>query len=210
MKRILLSLFLVCCTLALSAQEAIRVSYRGARPTISDFVSAFITTNNEYDEEGEYNESLNAFSSAWQRHLKGLPMESGEEFSETLTADERNGYVCYERRQEDGWLLRWEACYWNESDGRHKLFAYNVSCFKDGHYSPGQYDGTLFYRYDNATKTMTWCEGDLGFERRFSTDDGDWISYALPRTGKDITVTTWYKSGPRQKTLHWKGRKFSY
>ena len=210
MKRIALFFLFTCLVLTLSAQEGgIPVKYQGAKPTISDFVTAYVSTNNEDDEDGEYNESFNAFCSAWERHQKGLPMEEGEDFSETLTVDERNGYVCYERRHEGGWLSRWETCYWNESDGKHKLFAYNVSCFKDGQYDPGQYDGLIFYRYDNATKTMTWCE-DPGIYQRCSNDAGEWLSYALPRTGKDITVTIWHKSGPSQKTLRWNGRKFSY
>ena len=36
-------------------------------------------------------------------------------------------------------------------------------------------------------------------------------SYALPRTGKDITVTTWDDNGKKtQKTLKWNGHGFSY
>jgi hypothetical protein len=36
-------------------------------------------------------------------------------------------------------------------------------------------------------------------------------SYALPRTGKDITVTQWDKNGKKtQKTLKWNGSGFSY
>ena len=42
------------------------------------------------------------------------------------------------------------------------------------------------------------------------TDDGAFVSYALPRTGKDIVMTTWYPDGPKQKTLKWGGRRFSF
>ena len=36
-------------------------------------------------------------------------------------------------------------------------------------------------------------------------------SYALPRTGKDIIVTTWHEDGKKtQKTLKWTGSGFSY
>ena len=36
-------------------------------------------------------------------------------------------------------------------------------------------------------------------------------AYALPRTGKDIIVTTWHEDGKKtQKTLKWNGHGFSY
>ena len=39
MKKVSLTILLVCCTLALAAQDgAFKVNYRGATPTISDFV----------------------------------------------------------------------------------------------------------------------------------------------------------------------------
>ena len=80
---------------------------------------------------------------------------------------------------------------------------------EEGDYSAGQFDGLTFYRYDNATKKMSPCS-DIGFDVVYGTDDGAWVSYALPRTGKDITVTSWYKSGKKQKMLKWKGRRFCY
>ena len=58
---------------------------------------------------------------------------------------------------------------------------------------------------------MTLCN-DVGFDVEFGTNDGDdvaYISYALPRTGKDIILTTWYKRGKQQKTLKWNGRRFT-
>ena len=209
MKRTLLAAIFTCCTLALVAQNAIKVKYQGAKPTISDFVTAFVFSDNHEDDEDEcVDESFNAIRYVWDCHLKGTPLREGE----TLNVDVKNGYVCYECRSEyesveD--LGRWEMCFWNESDGKHKLFAYNVSWFRNGTYHPGQYDGLVFFRYDNATKKMKQCDAP-GFEMRYGTDDGDWISYALPRTGKDIIVTTWHKNGPKQKTLKWNGHKFSF
>ena len=205
MKRLVLTLILACCTLSLAAQEegGIPVSFEGARPTISDFTQAVLSTVDE-DAEVDVDESGRAFKLAWIQHSQGLPLDEGE----TLTVDPKNGYVCYEYRYEKH-LLRVEMCYWNEADQQHKLIAYNVSCFEDGTYSPGQYDGLVFYRYDNAARELTWCEAP-GFDPVMGTDDGAWISYALPRSGKDITVTSWYPDGPRRKALHWNGRKFSY
>ena len=110
MKRLSLTLLIACCTLALTAQDAIRVKYKGARPNISDFVTAFVATTENVDEEGCCNEVLNAVAYAWDRHEKGLPMEEGV----TLTIDEKNGYVLYESRSEYEsieHLLRVEMCY---------------------------------------------------------------------------------------------------
>ena len=120
MKRIALFIFLLCSALASSAQVTFRVSYQGAKPTISDFVTSFtsarVQTQEEYD---EYDESFNALRDVWERHRQGKPLEE----EETLIVDERNGYVCYQRGPFDGWLSRYELCFWNESDGRHKVFA---------------------------------------------------------------------------------------
>lgn len=43
-------------------------------------------------------------------------------------------------------------------------------------------------------------------------DDGKaWISYNLPRTGKDITVHYWYEDGKHlEKTLKWNGHGFGF
>ena len=209
-KIIFLVLLFICSTLAVFAQESIRVKYQGAQPTISDFAWAFLSSNDDDEEEDCVDESFYAIRAAWETHRKGLPQEEGV----TLTIDQKNGFVVYEYKSEYEdvkHLLRIEMCYWNESDGKHKLFAYNVCCFRNGECSPGQFDGLLFYRYDNATKKMTLCN-DVGFDVEFGTNDGDdvaYISYALPRTGKDIILTTWYKRGKQQKTLKWNGRRFT-
>lgn len=211
MRKILsLVLIFICSTLAVSAQESIRVKYQGAQPTISDFAWAFLSSDDNDEEEDCTDESFNAIRAAWENHRKGLPQEEGV----TLTVDQKNGFVLYEYKSEyEGvkHVVRIEMCYWNESDGKHKLFAYNVSCFRNGVCSPGQFDGLLFYRYNNATKKMSMWN-DVGFDVEYGTNDGDdvaYITYALPRTGKDIILTTWYKRGKQQKTLKWNGRRFA-
>ena len=205
MKRIALTILFVCCTLALAAQDGIKVNYQGEKPTISDFAWAFLSVDNGEEElEGEADESFNAIKQAWIRHREGLPQEENE----TLTVDEKNGFVLYEWRYEEN-LLRIEMCFWNESDKKHKLFAYNVGYYSDGKYSPGQFDGIVFCRYDNAKREMTYCESP-GFEVEYSTEDGSWVSYDLPRSGKDITVNYWLNGKRTQKTLKWDGQKFGY
>ena len=198
-----------CCTLAMSAQVTIPVKYQGAKPTISDFASSFLSYRDALDDEDCVDESTNAFRYAWEQHRKGLPQEEGV----TLTVDDKNGYILYTYKYEEDSVkdeLRIEMCYWNESDGKHKLIAYNVAYFRNGESNPGQFDGLTFYRYNNATKKMTMWD-DVGFEVKFGTEEGNgfaYITHALPRTGKDIVITTWYKAGKQVKTLKWNGRRF--
>lgn len=44
MKKLLLAIIFACCTLAVAAQEGFRVDYQGTRPTIKDFVKAYLTS----------------------------------------------------------------------------------------------------------------------------------------------------------------------
>ncbi len=202
-RKTILAIIFACCTLTLMAQNVIRVNYQGSKPTISDFAWAFLSSVNDDDCCSE--ESINAIKQAWIWHRKGIPLNEGE----TLFIDRENGYVLYESRYEEH-LLKIEMCYWNEVDRKHKLFACNVASFSNGKYSPGQFDGLTFYRYDNASKTMTLCN-DTGIDVAYFTGNGATVSYALPRTGKDITLTSWYDNGKKkQKTLRWNGRRFSF
>lgn len=208
MKRESLFIIFACFAMALVAQEAIRVNYKGKHPTISDFVSAYVSSREGEEDDCCVDESFNAVGYAWNRHQKGIRLGDGE----TLTVDEKNGYVVYESRSEyesEEFVLRIEMCYWNEADRRHKLFAYNVSCYQNGEYSPGQFDGITFFRYDNVTKKMTYCEAP-GFEEFYDMEDGARAySCTLPRVGKNIIVTLWYENGKKERTLKWNGHSFS-
>ena len=209
MKKLSLAIILACCTLSLAAQDVIQVNYKGAKPTISDFAWAFLSDYVYNEDEDVLDEARNAAKHAWIQHRKGLPQNEGD----ILTIDEKNGYAAYESRSEyesveD--MVRIEMCYWNEADGKHKLFAYNVACFRNGKYSPGQFDGLSFYRYNNATKKMTYIEAP-GFDVQYGTEDGAYVTYALPRTGKDIIYSEWKDDvKKKQKTLKWNGRRFSF
>lgn len=208
MKRGSLFIIFACFAMALVAQDAIRVNYKGAHPTISDFVSAYLSSHDAEEEEGCVDESFNAVSYAWNQRQKGIRLDDGN----TITVDEKNGYVIYEYRSEYESVesvLRIEMCYWNEADRRHKLFAYNVSSYQNGRYCVGQFDGITFFRYDNVTKKMTYCEAP-GFEEVYTGADGASISYSLPRVGKDIIVTLWYENEKKERTLKWNGHGFSY
>ena len=202
MKRLSLAIVLACCTLAMAAQEGIRVDYRGERPTIKDFAKAYITFSLSEEEECEA-EGLAIYKDL-QRAItlqeKGRQLDDDE----TLTLDTKNGFLVYEQKWDD-YFSRLEMCFWNESDGKHKLFAENKMTYSNGKPILGQFDGFLFFRYNNSTKRMNHIDPP-GFDSDFLNK-----SYALPRTGKDIIVTTWHEDGKKtQKTLKWNGRGFSY
>ena len=209
MKRTSLTIIFACCILALAAQDVIKVNFKGSKPTISDFVGAYLNdyVYNENDDDC-LNEVRASAKQAWINYLNGKPQVKNT----NLIVDNRNGYVVFEGIDEyegDKDVVRVEMCYWNEADGKHKLFAYNVKCFRNGKYSPGQFDGLQFYRYNNATKKMTYYQMP-GFDSSLYTEDGAYITYSLPQAGKDIVLTLWYDNGTKkQKTLKWNGRKFS-
>ena len=204
MKRLSLAIVFACCMLAVAAQEdGFRVNYQGAKPTIKDFSKAYISSLlNPEDEEPE-GDGLYMYESIQKAMVcqeKVQPLEKDK----TLTIDLKNGFLVYEEK-DDYYVNRIEMCYWNETDGKHKLFACSRWSFENGKAILGQYDGLSFYRYDNATKKMSRCNTP-GFDVEYLNK-----SYALPRTGKDITVTTWEDNGKKtQKILKWNGHRFSY
>ncbi|MBO4722740.1 MAG: hypothetical protein J5629_07385 [Muribaculaceae bacterium] len=210
MKRTSLAIIFACCMLALAAQDVIKVNYKGAKPTISDFAWSFLS-DYVYDENEDdcLDEVRSSVKQAWALYRKGASLNEWE----MLTVDNKNGYAVYEHNSEyesvkD--LCKVEMCYWNEADGKHCLFAYNVGCYTNGKYSPGQFDGIQFYRYNKSTKKMAYCEVP-GLGPSLMSEDGAYISYSLPRNGKDIIATYWYDNGTKkQKKLKWNGRKFSF
>lgn len=207
MKRSVLAIIFACFTLVVMAQEAIKVKYEGARPTIQDFAQALLFSGNVDDNDCD--EASNAAANAMTHYLKGEPQEEGQSF----TIDQKNGFMLYESKYKDPefgeYLTRYEMCYWNESDQKHKLIGYSVASYHNGKYEPGQFDGLVFYRYDNAKKQMEYYT-EPGFENVCYTEDGANVTYSLPRSGKDITATYWYETGKKQKTLKWDGQQFSF
>ena len=203
MKRLSLAIIFACFTLVVAAQEGFRVDYQGTRPTIKDFVKAYLTSilSEEVEEcEEEGMAIYRNLQSAITNKEKGLPLDENK----TLTIDMKNGFLVYEQKWEDH-LLRLEMCYWNESDGKHKLFAENSWTYRNGKPILGQFGGLLFLRYNNSTKRMSHIDPP-GFDVELYDK-----AYALPRTGKDIIVTTWHEDGKKtQKTLKWNGHGFSY
>lgn len=202
MKRTLFIAIALYCTLSMAAQsDLINVKSKGAKLAISDFANALIMSYE--NEDSDLNESLGSFANAWKAYSKGKRLPKGT----TITVDTNNGYICYESKYDND-LLRMEMCFWNENDKRHKTFAYTTMCYSNGIYRPGQYDGIYFYRYDSANKKMSYTT-DMGYIFEYSDKDNSWISYSLPRAGKDIIATTWHKNGKKQKTIKWNGHGFA-
>ncbi len=197
MKRKTLAILFAFFALAMVAQNGIKVNYKGAKPTISDFAWAYLSAMDDEDECGM--EAINAFREAFIKHRKGQPQNKGEKF----IIDEKNGFIVYETKYE-GIVDRKEMCYWNEADGKHKLFVFNnMNTLENGKPIFTELSDITFYRYNNATKKMVLCDAP-----GFKVDYGS--AYALPRIGKDIVVTKWTDNGKKtQKTLKWNGRRFT-
>ncbi len=201
MRRIALSVILSCLTLSLMAQRGIKVNYKGSKPIVTDFAWAAFPSLNYEGEEETGDRPWKILENAMKRHSKGLALEEGE----TLTIDVKNGYILYECTYEEiDHITRLEVCFWNESDGKHKLIAFNnLASYSDGGPSLTEVSSLDFYRYDNATKRMVRCDPP-GFE----IDYGG--TYELPRIGKDIIYIRWNGDGTNKKEiLKWNGRRFN-
>ena len=203
MKRIVSAIIFSCLTLLLMAQNGIKVNFKGSKPTVTDFAWAAFPSLNYEDEEESGDRPWRALQNAMERHRKGLPQEEDE----TLTIDTKNGYILFERTRDEyvDYVFRLEVCFWNESDGRHKLIAFNdMASYVDGKPSITEVSNFLFYRYDNVTKRMVGCEPP-GFEIDYSG------TYELPRSGKDIIFNKYDEDGSfKQITLKWNGKQFKY
>lgn len=201
MKRISSAIILSCLTLSLMAQNGIKVNYKGSTPTVVDFTWAAFPSLNYEDEDESGDRPWKALENAMNRYSKGLPQEEGE----TLTIDSKNGYILFERvgEEDEDYIFRLEVCYWNESDGKHKLVAFNnMASYFEGRPGMTETSGMSFFRYNNATKRMEACDAP-GFEIDYSS------VYELPRSGKDIITTKWNDDGTtRQMTLKWDGKRF--
>ena len=202
MKKLLLSIMFIGCAMTAAAQEGFTVKFQGAKPSIGDFITAYVQPT--YGEDGEEtDESTNALRRAWDRHRKGQKQPEGV----TFTLDAKNGFACCEFKYNDGedeQLSRIEMCYWNEADQKHKLFACSRWSYVNGKPELGQYDGIVFFRYDNATRKMAFV-APPGFR-----EENDLVTYSLPRTGRDIVVTYWKSGTPQPKVLKFNGTKFSF
>lgn len=158
------------------------LKFSGQRPTIVDFVNNFL---NEPEEE-----LLGSLSQMWDNYKAGKAQLKGDK----VTADTRNGFVKFERQSEDEdskYLSVTEMCYWNCSDGLHKIVAMTNNLYVDGKFVDGQFTGTSFMLYENSTRRwMTISGEDIG--AYFYPE----IDYTSGFDGKD-----WYVERNGHKTI---------
>lgn len=175
--------------------ERIVVKYQGSRPTISDFVTAFLS----HSKEREFYD--NAYSEWLRFQQKKQP---GKNVS--IIVDTRNGYMHYEiARPEEKDTIVMEMCFWNCADGKRKLVCASTYWAMDGEYGWGEFTGVSFFLFDNKTRTMrTVLPEDIG-----ALYDGDGISvFFLPRQGKDIRVSVGGGGDRWNEVLEWDGYQF--
>lgn len=201
MKKIIFTTIMTLCAFTFTMaqyNEGIKVNFKGNKPTISDFVTAVLS-------QEELGEGLGGMVEIWEKHLKGQPLPKGYK----ITVDAKNGYVSYEfTYEEDNQHSIIEFCYWNCSDGQHKLLGQNQKVFINGEYIQTELTGTTFYMYTDKTRKMNYVyTSDLG-------DEIDWpqnanlIELKLPRVGKSIEYVFKTPSGVVTKKLTWNGKKF--
>ena len=196
-----------------------KVKYQGKAPKIGDFLTAYIT-------QDETSEIMGSLSVAWNHYLRNEPQEPCCQF----IVDDKNGYLRYtfDAKQCDDFedmdaQTIVEMCYWNCADGKHKLIAENVISMMDGKYMIGQYSGTMFYIYDNATRQI-WSVDDewLGAYvkpvideancqttvKEMTVPDETIAVYSLPQQGKDINVVVYQGNKKTEARLVWDGMRF--
>ena len=189
----LLIAFMLVITLSAQAQS-IRVNYQGTRPTITDFVTAYLA-----QEDNE--EVIKSIKEDWKCQQQGRALSNGASF----TVDTRNGFIRYDKRYTATTYSYTEFCYWNCKDNAHKLLAVNRGCIEEGRPVTAQFTGLKFYTYTNQTKVMKWTSRlDLGA----SIDVSPEVTYALPQAGKDIMATIHAQQGEVQILMKWNGAKF--
>ena len=104
MKKLFLSTVALMLGVAVQAQ-GIRVNYSGQRPTITDFVTAYLSQ--EDDEE-----MINGIREDWTRRQQGKALSNGASF----TVDVTNGFVRYDKRYTGNTYSYTELCFWNCKD----------------------------------------------------------------------------------------------
>ena len=197
--------------------EACKVTFTGKTPTIKDFARAYCS---QFDAGIFERQALAAFA-------KGNSKQGNTE----CVVDTQNGYVKY-TSPADGDMMTLEMCYWNCDNKNEKLVAVNTI------YRGMGFDESFlsFYRYNVKTKTMRLIEApfdrepdvsdlidediadketvDMVLNSRNEDSNKYQPSFALPRTGKDITCrmadqNAIPKQYQKECKLIWDGSSFS-
>lgn len=169
-------------------------------PTIVDFVTAYLSVSDD--------ELRGSIAPEWENYLNNKPVTKGYK----ILVDKKNGYVRFDvdydvlyPKDKMGDKLYVEFCYWNCSDGLHKLFAENIGQTRNERPLFTEYSGLYIYAFDNATQKLYMIDQDLlGLDENVHGE----VTFALPRNGKDIEVF-YHKPKKAAKKLEWKGKGFS-
>lgn len=179
----------------------IPVSYSGSGPGIADFVSACFS-------DDQLPELMGSCRDDWRSFRQGKPLPKNH----TLLLDSKNGYMRYESAHPQyGARAVVEMCYWNCSDGYHKLVARNIVSYANGKRDCGQFDGLNFFLFDPDERAMKLigfeecCEG--GFPE---TPNAETVTFVLPREGKTVLVLISSPSGEKRHRMEWNGNGFIY
>ena len=132
------------------------VKYQGQKPIINDFINTY------FGEESE--DELNGYlSDLWHRYLKNETLDKNEK----VTLDAKNGFASFERvyppdeDDPEGSKMLVEMCYWNSSDGNHKVFAESVQIFHGNVAIETEFSGINFGIYNNATHKITYVNQEV-------------------------------------------------
>lgn len=161
MKKILLAALLMSSTITIAQTGSHRRV--ATQPLIMTLVDDFI----DDDPEDEYS---NFLYQAWQKYKKHQPLDPGDE----ITVDPKNGYMQFvSHNPESDFTHIFEVCYWNCSDGKRILVAYNGKSFEGERLMLGQYDGLMFTYYNKATRKPVGYVGheDLGIDMGYGIQD---------------------------------------
>ncbi len=197
MKKTILINFLILIAVSLQAQEedfSFPVKFKGKSPSISDFVTAIMS------QEG-LGEWMGHICDEWGKFRKGKPHKGH------FKIDSRHGYIRFEEYIDDDHCVT-DFCFWNCSDGRHKVVTTASSFYRGTEVLDGQYSGLYLYLYDGKTRRMEWVpDTKLGIEH---PDINGMLTYTLPVDGKDIIATgSDPKKGFCRFVYEWNGNGFN-
>lgn len=195
-----------------SDEMATQVKFKGAQPTIRDFVNAYFNSDEAWPE------IWGTCLDAWENYKAGKPQVKGSK----VLLDTKNGFFRFTQNLKEAYGEDFsdndeyfiEMCYWNCADKKHKVFA--VSLFGKEHdiWTNGQYNGITFHIYDNATHKMYQVPTeDMGIA--FDPTNHDYANdvyptdvYFLPQKGKDIRLETHIGKDMKERLFKWDGMRF--
>ena len=173
------------------------------QPTIVDFVNALLTIE-------DLGESLGEMSSNWEKYLRGQPLQQGRSF----ILDKENNYMRYDmlapltdNSQERKYI---EFCVWDCTDSRYRLIVANQANFIDDKPFDGQFGGLTFYKYNVATKKLTWTSAYNLHGKFYMPQDTEAVVHNLLYREKSVKCECHTHTGIVIMHLNWDGSKFEW